>query len=150
MKKLFPVLIICTGSTNFGSPICSVVLCGEGGGTVPYQGTYWVWLGGAEEEIGTVSQDVAIPEGSATLYFQLVIPVCAAGTHTFQVLIDEDVVLEKDNTDPNCNVSLYSLCITNLDAYADNGVHTLMFKGEFTGGGITNFMVDDVSIVVTE
>jgi len=34
-------------STAFGSPICSVGLCGSGGGTAgPRTGSYWVWFGG--------------------------------------------------------------------------------------------------------
>ena len=31
-------------SVNFGTPICSVAICGSVSGTGPRSGTYWLWL----------------------------------------------------------------------------------------------------------
>ena len=50
-------------STNFGTPLCTVADCGDGGGTAgPRTGTVWAWSGGTNaDEQATLTQSVTIP-----------------------------------------------------------------------------------------
>ncbi len=69
-------------STNFGTPLCDISSCGDGGGSVgPQDGSWWAWFGGigAYEE-GSVTQSVTIPSGANSLYFYLAVPACDDGS----------------------------------------------------------------------
>ncbi|NJN54581.1 MAG: hypothetical protein HC804_07380 [Anaerolineae bacterium] len=138
-------------STNFGSPLCTIGLCGAGGGTGPHSGDWWSWFGGiAAYEEGSVAQDVTIPSGSATLSFWLEVPVaCANATDYMEVLLDGTQVYLVDGTSALCGVVGYSLQSVDVSAFADGGVHNLEFHSEIFGGAVTNFFVDDVSIDVS-
>lgn len=137
-------------STNFGTPLCDGGSCGFGGGTGPHSGSWWAWFGGIGTfEAGSVSQAVVIPASATTLDFWLEIPVSSGnGVDFLRVRIDgntEFTVLEDDVTYAGTGYNLVSL---PLGAYADGGVHTVLFDSVQTGAGgaITNFFVDDVSI----
>ena len=137
-------------SINFGTPICDVATCGTGGGTGPRTGTYWIWLGGVNDELGTVTQNVTIPVGTAVLSFWLEIPVCEGGTwDTLEVKIDGVTVYYTDSTDPRCDITGYVQRLIDVSAYADGSTHSLQFRGETDVSNPTNFMIDDVSLVVT-
>jgi hypothetical protein len=65
-------------STNFVTPLCTVVGCGDcGGGCMPYEGEWFAWFGGAgpsTEELGALTQVIDIPSGtSASLTFWCVV-----------------------------------------------------------------------------
>jgi hypothetical protein len=135
-------------STNFGTPVCDTGLCGFGGGTGPFSGTYWTWFGGAigVYEEGSMTQSVTIPVTATTLDFQLEVPVSSGnGTDYMEVTIDGTQVFlvnESDGTGPG-----YFLVQVPLGAFADGGVHTLEFHSEqFDSGAVSNFFVDDVAI----
>jgi len=55
-------------STNYGTPLCSI-LCGTAGGLAPPRtGLYWAWFGGVSApETATIGQTVTIPAGAADL-----------------------------------------------------------------------------------
>jgi hypothetical protein len=140
-------------SLAFGTPLCTVAVCGLGGGSGPHGGTWWSWFGGYDGyEIGSITQTITIPVGTATLGFWLEIPVCAGEiTDSLVVTIDAAEVISFDNADPACEVIGYVQHSIDVTSYADGGVHTLEFVGEVFGNGpptqsVTNFMVDDVSL----
>ena len=138
-------------STNFGTPICSISLCGgTGTGTGPNGGgSYWSWFGGIPAfEEGAVSQVVVIPSNATTLDFLLEIPFSSGnGVDFLEVNIDgnqEFLVLE--SAGPFFG---YQLVQVPLGAYADGGAHTIEFHSIITGSpDLTNFMLEDVAINV--
>ncbi|HLF87885.1 MAG TPA: FixG Ig-like domain-containing protein, partial [Anaerolineales bacterium] len=139
-------------STNFGTPICDST-CGFGGGTGPHGGSWWAWFGGiAAYEEGSVSQNVTIPNGAASLSFWLEVPVaCDSSADYLEVLLDSNQVFLVDGSSALCRVVGYTLQTVDIGAYADGGMHTLEFHSEVFGTnfGVTNFFVDDISIDVT-
>jgi hypothetical protein len=135
-------------STNFGTPICDVVSCGFGGGTGPYQGTYWAWFGGADNEEGTVSQTVVIPVGANTLRFYMELPVCEAGSYDwFEIRIDGSQVYYTDGNDPHCNTTGYQQRNVDISTYANGASHTILLRGYNDISNTTNFFVDNVELV---
>lgn len=139
-------------SSNFGSPLCTSGLCGVGGGTGPHSGNWWAWFGGiAAYEEGAVSQSVVIPFGTTTMTWWQECPVTsgAAGDY-LEVNIDgnqEYVIL---GNDASCGVVGYSQQSLDISAYADGGAHTVEFHSEILGSAVTNFFVDDVSIIAPD
>jgi hypothetical protein len=138
-------------STNFGTPLCDAASCGPGGGTAgPNTGDWWAWFGGIGSfEVGSVEQSVTIPNGTANLAFYLWIGAASAnGVDDLVVSLDGNVlltILENDAT----YAGGYTLVNIDVTAYADGGAHTLLLESTCLGPGVTNFNVDDVSLVVT-
>ncbi|NOT32146.1 MAG: hypothetical protein HOP15_16990 [Planctomycetes bacterium] len=136
-------------STNFGTPICDPGACGFGGGTGPRTGNFWAWFGGIPAfEVGTVSQSLVIPVGATTLDFYLEIPVSSGnGVDFLRVKIDATTVFSVGTP---AGAIGYDLVSIPLGAFADGGVHTVLFESTQTGSpGVTNYFVDDVSINAT-
>jgi len=139
-------------STNFGTPLCTTAGCGFGGGTGPHSGSWWAWFGGiAAYEQGAVSQNVVIPAGTTTMTWWQECPVSSgAAADYMEVNIDgnqEYVILGNDNS---CNVVGYAQQSLDISAYADGGSHMVEFHSEIFGTNVTNFFVDDVSIVAPD
>lgn len=132
-------------STNFGTPLCDLAGCGDGGGTAGARtGDWWTWFGGSSaNETGSVSQDVEI-SGSPTLSFYLWAPVpgdqAAAGT--FDVMIDGNSEFQISQGQAPYDTG-YQLVQVDLSAYS--GTHTLSFEST-TSGGVVTFNLDDVSL----
>ena len=142
-------------STNFGTPVCDVASCGYGGGTGPFAGTYWAWFGGVDwfalylPETVTLAQTVTIPVGTATLEFRFELPVCDSNQDTFVIKIDNTTVFSKNGGDTLCGQIGYGTQTVNLNAYANGGVHTLLFESvhQAYNLGPTNFMVDNIQLI---
>lgn len=142
-------------SSNFGTPLCDVATCGFGGGTGPFAGTYWSWFGGVDffapvlPEVATLSQALTIPVGTATLEFQLEIPACDSSFDTFAIKVDNTPVFSKNGGDSLCGQVGYTLQTVNLNAYANGGVHTVLFESvhQAYNFGATNFMVDNIQLI---
>jgi hypothetical protein len=142
-------------SLTFGTPVGDVIDFGStGGGTGPRTGAYWTWLGGESGyEVASVAQILELPPGADTLQFYMEIPACASsGLDTFRVEIDGIDVFLANNYDPFCDTVGYWLESVDISAFADGGLHSLVFKGEVFGEGptgfdITNFFVDDIRII---
>jgi hypothetical protein len=138
-------------STNFGSPLCTVVTCGTGGGTGPNSGDWWAWFGGiAALEEGSVSQTVAFPDnGVALVGFFVENTSCSGDFHDFvELTIDGTSLWQRDATDPTCGAVGYEPVVVDASAYADGGSHVVAFHSiinDFTT--ISNFFIDDVEIV---
>lgn len=139
-------------SLNFGSPVCDTGLCGTGTGTGPRTGLFWTWFGGIGAfEQGSMSQDVVIPAGQATLSFWLEQIICDSPADYMAVTIDGNEIYRTDGSSPLCGQLGYTEITIDLTAlgYADGAVHTLEFTSEIfaNNGGGSNFFLDDVSIV---
>lgn len=141
-------------STNFGTPLCTEVLCGLGGGSQPPTGLWWSYFGGipATYEESSLSQSVNIPPGSsATLSFYLELPVCDGPADFLKVIIDGiDTVFHVDGGSVLCGQQNYTLQSVSLDSYADGNYHDILFYSVTTAnnGSTTNIFVDDVSLMV--
>ena len=140
-------------STNFGTPLCTIGTCGQGGGTGPHTGDWWAWFGGVGGlyEEGSLYQQVFIPNGTANLNFWFENPVSASAIDYIEVLIDGIPVWIYNGLGALDGVLGYTGITVNIDAYADGANHFLDFHSETfaDSGGPTNFFVDDVSIIST-
>lgn len=138
-------------STQFTSSLCNPTTCGTVTSATPRSGIYWAWFGGTNgPETGTVSQTVTIPAGgTATLNYRLWIgAVTAPFTDVFRVKVDGTIV--QSITEPGTAELGYTLRSVSLNAFANDGQHTIVFEYiSPTGGGIANFNLDDVSLDVT-
>lgn len=139
-------------STNFGTPLCTIAVCGDGGGTVgPRSGDWWAWFGGTPApETGSVSQDVQISSNStATLDFYYWNGTCADENDFLAVVVDDATVWSV-----NCSAipvegnGGYVPAEVDLSPYADGAVHTITFTSTTSGSGTTNFSLDDISLLV--
>jgi hypothetical protein len=100
-------------------------------------------------ESGTVSQTIAVPTGAtATLNFYLRIgEVASPFTDVLNIKIDGTTVLTI--AEPGTPESSYTLRSVNLNAYANGGLHTVLFEYlSPSGGGVANFNLDDVTLDV--
>ena len=135
-------------STNFASPICSQVQCGGFFGG-PFEGDWWAWFGGTTVlEIGSLSQQVTIPSGTATLIFWLDITAASGNGFDFLTVSLDDIdvfaVLESDRGayHPWTEVTV------DISTFADGRSHLLSLDSTVTGPMRTNFFVDAVEITV--
>jgi uncharacterized repeat protein (TIGR01451 family) len=139
-------------SSNFGSPLCTIALCGAGGGTGPQSGTWWSWFGGigGAVEIGSVQQSVVIPAGGANITFGFEAPVCvtANGANDFvRLLVGGTEVWRRDATAANCNTVGYVNQSVDVSAFATGAAQMVRFESTQSGvGGPTNFFIDNVSL----
>jgi len=141
-------------STNFPSPICSAASCGGvGGGTGPHTGTFWTWFGGSANavETGSVTQEVTLPAGiAAELSFYLEIPV-ADEPGTMSVSLGGQNLFTVSEAD-SATYSSYQLVSLDVTSFADGGTYTLEFASttqDDVAEAVTNFFVDDVSLIVS-
>ncbi len=137
-------------STNFGTPLCTVGLCGTGTGTGPRTGNWWAWFGGfAGFEEGSTTQSIVIPTGdSALLSFWIEAFVCSGSASDFvEVTIDGTQVFSLDATNAICGTLGYSEHTVDVTSFADGNSHTLEVHSITNSGVVTNFFVDDISLV---
>src|SRR5688572_17624266 len=144
-------------SSNFGTPLCIVADCGDGGGTAgPRTGSVWSWFGGIDftdpdavsPEVGDVYQDVSFPSCGATLQFYLWIGAAAAGSDAndiFIVGVDGNVVFSANATQKSSYPS-YTLVNVDVSAYANGGIHQVEFYSNISGQYVT-FNLDDVALI---
>ena len=139
-------------STNFGSPICDIGLCGTGTGTGPNSGNFWAWFGGTSAfEEGAVSQSVTFPGNSfITLNFFLEAPVCNSDGF-MEVLVNGNQEYFIDESSSLCNVVGYSAQSVDLSAYSGQTVnlefHSIINQ---VGANTVNFFLDDISVDVVD
>ncbi|MBL0343451.1 MAG: PKD domain-containing protein [Bacteroidetes bacterium] len=139
-------------SSNFGTPLCDLALCGTGTGTGPRTGTYWAWFGGiqATTETASVEQSFVIPAGgTVSLTFWLEQIVCDGPQDFMEVSIDGNIVFSTDGVSALCGVLGYSLQTVDISSYADGNSHTLSFNSTTfsANGNVTNFFIDDISVM---
>lgn len=136
-------------SDVFGTPICDAG-CTEQAGAVPYAGDWWVWYGGVEQaDTSSVSQTVTIEGAEAYLQFRFWINTgSGSGDDVFHVDVDGDTVFMATDLDEG-EYDSYTLVAVDLDALGetDGSMHEITFGAELTGNGLTNFFLDNVSVV---
>jgi subtilisin family serine protease len=135
-------------STNFSTPLCTLINCGSGGGSGPRSGLWWAWFGGIDAlEQATLSQRVHLPTADAAeLRFWLKIP-SAATTGILEVFLGDNLIVAVDQDDAP-DFSQYREVVVDISAFADDGEHELRFVAHTQPGGITSFFVDDVMLQV--
>jgi uncharacterized repeat protein (TIGR01451 family) len=133
-------------STN-GVVLCTLSLCGTGGGTAgPNNGNAWGRFGGAATniQVRALAQSLTIPRGKATLQFYLWLGAHSGnGTDYLRVLIDGAQVFIVTEAETAYDGS-YHLVNVDVRAYADGQAHELRFESAAFGPGVTSFNVDDV------
>jgi len=133
-------------SSNFGTALCDVAGCGNGGGTAtPRTGDIWAWFGGiADAEIATASQAVTIPAGGTRFVnFFLWIGSAAGGGGNMDVKVDANVVASFP--EPAGPEAAYTLRSVDVSAFADGASHTIAFDYD-SAGTQSNYSVDDVTL----
>ena len=133
-------------SSNFGTALCDVAGCGNGGGTAtPRTGDVWAWFGGiADAEIATASQAVTIPSGGTRfLNFYLWIGSAAGAAGNMDVKVDSNVVASFP--EPAAPEAGYTLRSVDVSAFADGASHTIGFDYD-SGGTQSNYSVDDATL----
>ena len=136
-------------SRNFGTPLCTLGACGNGGGTAgPRSGNVWAWMGGTSvAETSSLEQPVAIPAGTGTLAFYLWIGSAAPGSgvdDVFTARIDGTPVFSANATQAGAYAG-YTKVTVDASPFADGSVHTVRFEVS-TAGQTVNFNLDDVEL----
>ena len=135
-------------STNFGSPWCSPLICGNRSTSGPHSGSGWVWLGGTNrDELATIAQNVVISKRTATLEFYLWIGQAPAGSDAddvFKLLIDNKTIFTASALDQTA-YNTWQLIRQDVTPYADGKSHNIKFSVATTGQAVS-FNLDDVSL----
>lgn len=135
-------------STNFGTPLCSESLCGDGGGASPPRtGQFWAWFGGiAAPETATLGQTVTLPPvGVAILRFWMRIgQVSAPFTDVLNVRVDGAIV--QSFPEPPTAETAYTQRTINLNSIANGAPHQILFEYVGPSTAIGSYVVDDVSL----
>lgn len=142
-------------SSNDFTVVCDIEGCvrDDESDASPRTGAYWLWFGGWYDETSTASQTLEIQVGGDTLRFYLAIPACDPIPLVWDILrvfVDGTEVFETDNQDPNCDSMTYMEKNVDISAWADGDTHTIEFWSYNDESGITNFMIDDISIVCSD
>ena len=137
-------------STNFGTPLCILADCDNGGGTAgPRTGSVWGWLGGTpNNEVSDLYQSVTFPSCGATLQFYLWIGYAAPGSDVndrFGAAIDGNVVFSANATQKN-SYPAYTLISVDVSAYSNGNTHLVEFFSVTSGQAVT-FNLDDVALI---
>ena len=138
-------------SYQFSTPLCTVALCGNGGGTAsPRTGSVWAWFGGTTDyEETALWQDVTFPACvGATLqfYFRIGKADVGSGVDDYAAVWIDDTLMWSANATQRSSYATYKPVSVNLGAFSDGGVHTVDFES-VTSGQIVNFSIDDVALV---
>jgi len=134
-------------SEAYGTPLCTEIDCGLGGGSGAHAGEAWTWFGGASAgDYGYVYQDVLIMPGSAMMTFWVEQAVCGdAGAGNYMALvIDGTEIWRTDGLDSACGTIGYRLIELDVSEFADGSTHEIMFESITLGSG--NFFLDDVEL----
>ena len=135
-------------SDNFGTPICDAS-CTDEANAGPYAGDWYAWFGGVETaEHSSVSQNVTIAASdNAVLQFRFAIAAAGSnGDDAFTVTIDGTTVFMVTDDDM-ADYPDYTRVDVDITDFADGGSHSIRFAGDFPGTGLSNFFLDEVSLV---
>jgi hypothetical protein len=137
-------------STNFGTPLCTINLCGSGGGTAgPHSGSVWSWFGGTSlYEEAYAAQMVLFPNGGrATLSFWLWIGTANAPAQDYLDLKVDGIRQLHIDGSQQPQYATYTRVQVNLSQFTNGANHYLKFYSE-TGlaGRPTNINLDDAQL----
>jgi hypothetical protein len=139
------------GSIWFGTPLCTIGVCGNGAGTAgPRSGGVWSWFGGVPgDEFAYLTQySVPFPVCGAKLQFYFWIGTARAGSDAndrFIVQVDNTQVFSANATQKSSYPS-YTLVTVDVSAFADGAPHAISFLG-ITTDQLVTFNLDDVSLL---
>lgn len=138
-------------STHFGTPVCDISFCGNGGGTVgPCSGNNWAWFGGSGTALGisALEQVVTIPVGTAMLSFYWWVGDGGVAGDSFNVVIDHVGVFGVTGTGlaSGPQTGGYVQQSIDISAYADGGLHGIYFEGVQSSSVNLNISLDDISL----
>lgn len=141
-------------STAFGTSLCTILACGNGGGTAgPRTGNGWVWFdgtgNGANAENANVRQSIVFPRsGALTLNYYLRIGAVTPPSNSVLTVSVDGTVVQTIN-EPATAETAYTLRTVNLSSFANGATRVLRFAYSRPAGttGSDNFTIDDVSLV---
>ena len=137
-------------SSQFGTPICEVSLCGTGNGTAaPYAGSNWAWFGGTPfvPETAVLGQRVTLPVTTdLRLRFQMRVGFVTPPL-TDTLVVSVDGVPLRTFGEPAAAEPGYTPREVSLTAFANGGMHTVLFTYTHLDEGTANFTIDNVELV---
>ncbi len=137
-------------SSNFGTPLCDGSVFGPGEPTAARTGQWWAWFGGMDTgvEHGVLTQSITIPAGNNSLRFYLNADSDRPTSLDYlRILIDGTPVFGIFNHQLGPYNAAYMPVVIDVTAYS-GATRTLQFDSQTFGGGfLTNFFVDDVTII---
>lgn len=112
----------------------------------PRSGSWIAWLGGAYDEVSTITQQVSLPGSPNTLsfYYWIGSAETSCGSDIARVYIGGSIVWQK-NLCSNENTNAWVEGTANLSAYAGQSV-SVQFYAQTNSTLNSNFFVDDVSL----
>jgi serine protease len=134
-----------TGWTEFSSHGYDLILnSGFPGSVTPHSGSWAVWLGGDDDEISYIQQQVTVPAGAPYLaYWHWIASADLCGWDFGYVVVNGTAVDYYDLCEAN-NTNGWVLHTVNLAAYAGQSV-SLQIRAETDSSLNSNLFVDDVS-----
>jgi hypothetical protein len=121
-----------------------IINSGFPGGLTPHSGSWAAWLGGGNNEIAYVQQQVTVPVGSYYLaYYHWIASADTCGYDFGGVLVNGTVV-DVYNLCSSQNTNGWVKHVVNLSAYAGQTV-TLQIRVETDVSNNSNLFVDDVA-----
>ena len=135
-----------SSSTNFGTPFCTLDLCGTGmDSSAPRTGTFWAWLGGTgNPETGHLEQTVSIPSGNPRhLNFWLRMGTLSGSGATVEVTVDSRIL--RTFVEPAQPEPAYVQYTVDVSDFADGQQHVVAFT-YVSPGDISNYSLDDVTL----
>jgi hypothetical protein len=85
-------------STNFPGPESLLFLGGTGGTPAAHSGTWLAWLGGFNDEVSDLSQQLTVPNGTGPFYLYFRYQIGSDETNCSQVTPSDTFTLRIDNT----------------------------------------------------
>lgn len=133
-------------SSNFGGTGSLIMERQMLQGVEPRSGEYAVWLGGAPNEVGELSQTVVISAvlPMLTFHYQIGSEDSCGQDHT-QVFVGQTMVKSFDLCQSS-NTNGWTLASIDLSAHAGQTV-TLRFRATLNATGNSNFFLDDVAFI---
>jgi photosystem II stability/assembly factor-like uncharacterized protein len=85
-------------STNFPGPESLLYLGSTGGAPAAHSGTWLAWLGGANDEVSDLSQQITVPNGTGPFYLYFRYQIGSDETNCSQVTPSDTFTLRINNT----------------------------------------------------
>lgn len=109
----------------------------------PYQGSYAAWLGGGNSETSTLSQNIGVPSGGATLYYRYKISSSDWCGYDYGYVKLNGSTAQTYSLCSSNNTSGYALGSVSLSGYAGQTV-TLEFRATTDSSYSSSFYIDNV------
>jgi hypothetical protein len=138
-----------TGWNEFSSNGFPLILSSANLPVPPHSGSWAVWLGGLDDEISYVQQQVTVPAGSPYLaYWHWINSQDNCGYDFGGVIINSAAVVDVYDLCFSNNTGGWVKHVVNLGSYAGQSV-SLQIRTETNSSLISNLLVDDVSFQST-